>query len=141
MSIKRLTRTQTNTQYTYTKTAMNFDCVGIDLRVKEDPADYMGKYVDCCGFIRDHPDGPVVGTFPSDDFKVGWQTSLRRSERTRKPIQKPEMLNTLSAIPDDTFYKRQQRLALKKQRRRRSRMKMSMMKKRRTKYTYVGFHK
>ena len=115
---------------------MNYDCVGIDLRVKEDPADYMGKYVDCCGFIRDHPDGPVVGVFPSDNFKEGWQTSLRRSERSRKPIQKPDMLDTLSAIPDDAFYKRQQRMAVKKQRKHRSRMK-----KRRIKYTYLGFNK
>ena len=120
--------------------ATKYDCVGIDLRVKEDPEDYKGKYVDCCGYIRDHPDGPVVGVFPSDDFKEGWQTSLRRSERTRKPIHKPDMLNTLLVIPDDAFYKRQKCMALWKQKIRRSRMKMSMMKKRRTKYTYVGFN-
>lgn len=120
-----------------TKTAMNFDFVGIDLRVKEGPADYMGKYVDCCGFIRDHPDGPVVGTFPSDDFKEGWQTSLRRSERSRKPIQKPDMLDTLSAIPDDAFYKRQKRLVLKRQRQHRSRMKISKIMKRRIKYIRI----
>ena len=126
---------------------MKYDCVGIDLRVKEDPEDYNGKYVDCCGYIRDHPGGPVVGVFPTDDFKEGWQTTRRKSERIRKPIHKPDMLNTLLVIPDDDFYKRQQRVAIHKQRlrlKRRLTMHMkykSYKKKRHPKFTYVGFSK
>lgn len=124
---------------------MNYDCVGYDLSVKENPEDYMGKYVDCCGYIRDHPDGPVVGVFPSDDFKVGWQPTLRRSKRIHKPIHTPDMLNTLFVIPDEAFYKRQ-RMALRKSlqkslRKQRIRQSKRYKKKQRTKYTYIGFNK
>ena len=105
---------------------MSDDFVGYDVDVKTNPMDYQGKYVDCCGYIRDDPDGPVMGRYPSEDFKEGWQPTplraLRRSQRLRKPLVKNDMLNTLQVAPDSPFYKSHKRVDATKHRKLQTRM-------------------